>query len=315
MAILTIGLSCYDQFFFIPNFPQENRKVFSQALLESGGGPCGNASYLLGLWGVEVFHITTLKNDIYGKNILNELNNVNVNLDYSIVNENQITPLSSILINEKNASRTIITHKNNITTKKISSEDKEKIDYLIASLNSRDETHIILIDGHEYELSQYIIPKIINKSVVMDAGNIRDSNLELAKYTNYLVASENFAQDLISEKKLVSETHKLKALTEISKISAPNNIPIITLGENGVITLQNDELCHYPAYQCNPIDTTGAGDIFHGSFVYGLYKQWDLNKIIYFSSLVAAISIEKKGVRQILPTLDEIKQSQLKLRQ
>ncbi len=313
MAILTIGLSCYDQFFFIPHFPEENRKVFSTELLESGGGPCGNASYLLGLWKTEVYHITTLKNDIYGQHILDELRKVNVNVEYSLINQKQTTPLSSILINEKTASRTIITHKNN-SVKDISDIEKERLDQLIDKLNKKNEIHIVLIDGHEYELSEYIIPRLKNKKVVMDAGNVRSSNLNLAKYTNYLVASENFAQDLIGEESLSSKDKQLEALNKIKKISADNTIPIITLGENGVISLENEILHHYSAYQCNPIDTTGAGDIFHGAFVYGLYQKWDLEKIIYFSSLVSAISIERKGVRHVIPTLDEVKESALKLK-
>ena len=45
-----------------------------------------------------------------------------------------------------------------------------------------------------------------------------------------------------------------------------------------------------------------------------LYQKWDLEKIIYFSSLVSAISIERKGVRHVIPTLEEIKKSSLKLK-
>ncbi|MDY4281597.1 MAG: PfkB family carbohydrate kinase [[Pasteurella] mairii] len=313
MAVLTIGLSCYDQFFFIPDYPVEDHKIFSTEFLESGGGPCGNASYLLGLWGINVYHITSLKNDIYGTYIISELNSVNVNIEYSIINHDQITPLSTILINEKNKSRTIITNKSN-KTKKICNSDRNRLQLLIDKLNKDKGVHIILIDGHEYELSEFIIPKISNKIVVMDAGNLRESNLKLAKYTDYFIASEHFAQDLINEKNMLLRKNQILALKMIEEISAPENTPIITLGEYGVISLENKEICHYSAYDCVPVDTTGAGDIFHGAFVFGLCQKWDLERVIYFSNLASAISIEKKGVRHILPSLAEVQNSKLSLK-
>lgn len=310
MALITIGMSCYDQFFYIPNFPQENRKVFSQNYLQSGGGPCGNASYLLALWGEKVHHITTLKNDLNGKFVEKELKGIGVNTDYSLINKDQITCTSTILVNQETASRTIITYKNQ-EGKIISKTEKEKLDSLINQLNNESQQHVILIDGHEYELSEYILSKIENKIVVMDAGNVRESNLKLAKYTNYLVSSENFAQDLIKVKDLTDPKNQLKALKEIKKICHKNNTPVITLGENGVIALVNDKVIHYHAYNCLPVDTTGAGDIFHGAFCYGIYYKWDLEKTIYFSSLTSAISIEKKGVREAMPTLVEIEQAKI----
>lgn len=310
MAIITIGMSCYDQFFYVPNYPQENRKVFSHHYLQSGGGPCGNASYLLALWGEDVYHITTLKNDLNGLFVAEELNNIGVNLDYSLINADQVTCTSTILVNQENASRTIITNKNQYE-KIVSKQEREKLDKFIASLNQQPHPHVVLIDGHEYELSDYILSKIENKIVVMDAGNVRESNLKLAKYTDYLVASENFAQDLIDVKDLTESKDQLKALKEISKLSKKNNTPVITLGEKGVIALINNQIHHYAAYNCLPIDTTGAGDIFHGAFCYGIYYQWDLEKTIYFSSLTAAISIEHNGVRDAIPTLVDVDQARL----
>ncbi|MCP5586742.1 kinase, partial [Klebsiella pneumoniae] len=51
MAVISVGLSCFDQFFFLNRWPEENTKNFSGDFIESGGGPCANAAWLLGLWG------------------------------------------------------------------------------------------------------------------------------------------------------------------------------------------------------------------------------------------------------------------------
>lgn len=50
-----------------------------------------------------------------------------------------------------------------------------------------------------------------------------------------------------------------------------------------------------PSWLCNAVDTTGAGDVFHGAFTYGVHYSWHIDNIILFASLTAAISIEKKG--------------------
>ena len=56
MAILSIGFACFDQFFFLNEWPQENTKNFCHDFIESGGGPAANAAWLLGLWGEEVYY-------------------------------------------------------------------------------------------------------------------------------------------------------------------------------------------------------------------------------------------------------------------
>lgn len=56
MAILSIGFSCFDQFFFLNEWPQENTKNFCHDFIESGGGPAANAAWLLGLWGEDVYY-------------------------------------------------------------------------------------------------------------------------------------------------------------------------------------------------------------------------------------------------------------------
>lgn len=312
MTILTIGLSCYDQFFFINQYPKQNNKEYATDLIESGGGPCGNASFLLGKWEEDVYHITTLKkDDLTTKKIINELETSGVKCNYALIDNHQITPISSILINKENALRTIITYKNN-HIKQISESYKKKLDLFIEKLNQSKKEIIVLIDGHEFELSDYILSKLKNKKVIIDAGNYKESIIKLAKYVNYFVSSENFALSIIkSEDKNLKKEEYLLALKEIKKISHKNNIPVITLGDRGTIYLENNKVKEIPAYQCIPVDTTGAGDIYHGAFTYGVAYQWDIERIIKFSSLTSAMMIEKKGVRKSIPNFIDVEYNYL----
>lgn len=305
MAVISVGLSCFDQFFFLNRWPEENTKNFSGDFIESGGGPCANAAWLLGLWGEDIYYVGHLNHDIYGQKIIDEFHDVGVNTDYVIFNDEMITPLASVLVNQLNGSRTIITRKL-ISAPRMTFEEKQKIDELITRLTQADKGEVItvLIDGHEPELSEYILTRLPDARVVMDAGSLRESNLNLAKYTDYLVASENFARDLIEIDKFTTDIQLKTALTELNKLARGE--AFITLGEKGCAYLQNGMLTISPAFICNAIDTTGAGDIFHGAFTYGVHYNWHIENIILFASLSAAISIEKKGVRESMPDLADV---------
>ncbi|MGL5316586.1 MAG: carbohydrate kinase family protein, partial [Peptostreptococcaceae bacterium] len=76
---------------------------------------------------------------------------------------------------------------------------------------------------------------------------------------------------------------------------------VITLGEKGCIYRKGGELYNFPAYKTKAIDTTGAGDIFHGAFIFSLAKGYDFVKSIKFSSVCASLSVEKIGGRESIP--------------
>jgi ribokinase len=60
-----------------------------------------------------------------------------------------------------------------------------------------------------------------------------------------------------------------------------------------------------PAFSVQTIDTTGAGDVFHGGFIFGLLKGWGIEDTIRFASATAALKCTKVGGRSGIPTLDE----------
>ena len=78
---------------------------------------------------------------------------------------------------------------------------------------------------------------------------------------------------------------------------------LVTQGKAGVQAALRGQVSHFPARPVVAVDTTGAGDVFHGAFTYGVHYSWHIDNIILFASLTAAISIEKKGVRESMPDL------------
>ncbi len=84
---------------------------------------------------------------------------------------------------------------------------------------------------------------------------------------------------------------------------------IVTLEEQGGAYRNNlGQVEVIPTIKVKPVDTTGAGDIFHGAFIYGLAQQWSLDKIIRFANVAGAMSVTKLGGRNSMFTLKEIEE-------
>jgi sugar/nucleoside kinase (ribokinase family) len=69
-----------------------------------------------------------------------------------------------------------------------------------------------------------------------------------------------------------------------------------------------DDCLRFPAFKVHAVDTTGAGDIFHGSFIYGLLHNWPLERIMSFSNAAAGLNCTHLGARAGIPPLGEILQ-------
>lgn len=287
--ILCVGHSACDITYVVNEYPIENRKYKVEKTKIMGGGPTGNASYLLGKYGVSPSYITTLGKDLYGNLIEKEFQNVGVDLKNSIIDESYTTPCSMIIVNSSNGSRTILNHRNN---NEVSNDYKIKY---------REKPKIILFDGHEIKLARKVLKEFPEAITVLDGGSYRDETVELGGEVDYLVCSEDFARDYSKVDKITEENYH-EVFFKVLELNRKN--VIITLGEKGCIYLKDGELFLFPAFKTKAIDTTGAGDIFHGAFVYCLNEGYDLEYTLKFSSACASLSVEKIGGRESIPDLN-----------
>lgn len=294
--ILCIGHSAYDITLPMKDFPVENNKYGTNLKIEGGGGPAANAAYLLSKWGLDTTYIGLLGDDIYGKKIMAEFKSVGTDVSLVKIEQNYPTPYSVILVNTTNGSRTIINCK----------ENHDGIDVCKSKLK-KVNPKIILFDGHELKLSLKaleLFPKAIS---VLDAGSVREGTIALAKKVDYLITSENFALSYCHMDSLSCEEDYKECIIKLKNLSKGQIV--VTLGERGLIYEEEGDVKSLAAYKAKAIDTTGAGDIFHGAFTYGLYKGYSLLDNLRFSSKVSALSVEKLGGRQSIPDLTPILES------
>ena len=292
MKILCIGHSSWDMTVPVDDYPIENTKYRFSEKYSAGGGPASNAAYLLGKWGIETVIATTIGSDDFGTKIKKEFQDIKVNTEYIETNYEKETSFSFILINKKNGSRTVF----NVATEHPA----------LKKLNYDFTPDIIFTDGHDYGATQNAISKYQNAISVIDAGRITPELLELCKYIKYIVCSKGFAETVTGMKFDFNNPQSLVNIYTKLQDKYPNSNLTITLEEHGCLYTSGNEIKIMPGLKLTPVDTTGAGDIFHGAFTYGLANGFDMDKIVTFANIAAGLSVTKMGSRLSIPSLSEV---------
>ena len=259
--------------------------------IECGGGSPSNAAYLLSIWKIDASFIGAIGDDEFGKRIKHEFKNANVNTYYMTICKNAKTTLSLIIPNTKNGSRTIITNRDKNLKLNIN--------------NIKDNPDIILMDGEEAEISNYLIEKFSNAITIIDANKVNDEVINLSKKVDYLICSKTFAENYTNLKFDFNNNESIKEIYKKLKEDFKNEV-IVTLEDRGALYLLENELKIMPSIKVNVVDSTGAGDIFHGAFAYCIAKKYDLEKSIKISNIAGALSTRTIGTRNSIPDLEEV---------
>jgi len=246
----------------------------------------------LGKWGARVFYAGVLGDDPQGKAIQAEFQSVGVDLSYLQWNEGGRTPFSVILANKQNGSRTLF---------------NRTLAYppLQAEWDPSLEWGALLLDGMELEASLKALDTYRDIPSVLDAGSLDRESQILAPLVSHLVCSEVFASAVTGE--VLNSQAAIEGAFEQLEAINPNCV-VLTMGEYGSLYRKNGALVRVPAMQVDAIDTTGAGDIYHGAFAFGLANGFSLGKTIKFATIAAGLSVQKLGARVSIPEFCQVEE-------
>jgi sulfofructose kinase len=278
--VLCVGHASYDLVFSVPHHPGEDEKMVANDFIGCGGGPAANAAVQVVKLGLKAAFAGYLGNDIYGDKHCQELMDYGVNVD-KVVRGASPTPLSTVLV-KPDGKRALINYKGE--TKPL---PEQAID--LSNINAK----VILFDGHEPQLSIPLAKqaKAQGISTVLDAGSVHEGTLALMNIVDHLACSEKFANQLHGD----AET----ALSRLAEI-APN--VVITLGDKGLIWQQGEIHGSLPAFPVKAIDTTGAGDAFHGAYAAAIALEMTWGDVLRYASAAGALCCTKAGARLGLPS-------------
>ncbi len=284
--VLCVGHATYDLTFSVKEHPLPDEKVTALRFIGCGGGPAANAAVTVSRLGFQAAFCGYIGNDMYGEMHYSELVDEGVYLDLVVRGESPI-PLSFILV-KPDGKRSLVNYRGD--TKPIPQHDID-----ISSL----KTKAILFDGHEPLISPPIVELAKSRGIItiLDAGSVHKGTKALITEVDYLVCSEKFAFQFTGGKEY-SQALSILGETVLNVV--------ITLGGEGLIWKSSQDTGFLAAYSIKAIDTTGAGDVFHGAFAACLAEGKDWLSTLQYANAAAALSCTKVGARRSVPNNFEV---------
>lgn len=288
IELLGIGFCAVDYVGVVPYIPV-NSKVEMKNLKKQNGGACATAVFTAARLGLSTGFIGKIGNDEEGKMILEDFKKGKINTSGIIVEENASSATTFVWIEEKTGNRSIAWSLGS----KCSLQSEELDKSIIKSAK------VIHLDGHENKAAVEAIKlvKNIGTKISLDGGSLTPNIEEIMKYTNFLIVSEEFAKKITGLDKKEYFLKKLKGYK--------SELVIVTCGKDGYYGYIGEKYIEKRPFKVDVVDTTGAGDVFHGAFLYGYLRGMDFEKALEFASAVASLKCTRFGVRIAIPTFGE----------
>ena len=323
--IVGIGASTLDRFIVVDHYPtgREVQQVVSSTT--DGGGPVATALAVAGKYGARTVMIDSIGDDMVGRHILDDFEKYNVNTDAIQVERGAKSGVATILVKHSTGERAVFLERSTAVEPKFLDSHKRLInDSMILHINGRHRTLMrAAID----------VAKDVGTIISLDGGAQRyDEEMKpITKDSHIVIVARDYAE------KYTGTTNLEEACRIIHNRGAL--IAGVTDGANGSYFVWPDGT----SYRCEPfpqdsvVDTTGAGDSFHGAFLAKLSNilhsesakvsstnavqgdtslcaiellkgctHSDLEKAAIFASAVAALNTQGIGGRSPLPSLDQV---------
>lgn len=232
--------------------------------------------------------IAAVGDDLFGRFVTEELAEENVETLYMIAKK-QSTAIASGWVESEGGRRTIVLDLNiDIKPRDI-------------RLNMLPEVGAVHLDGRYLpaciKLARWAKKRDV--PVVFDIGSMRNDVTEILPLVDHLVCAENFALSYTGAKTPETAIERLRKLCR--------GTIVVTSGIKGSLGFEEkDGFVFQKAFRVRTVDTTGAGDTYHGAYIFGLLKNRDLKKRMEFASAVAALKCTKPGGRSGIPSLRQV---------
>jgi sulfofructose kinase len=287
--VVGVGYTALDYLGIIPHFPIEDRKLELREFLIQGGGPTATAVVTVKRLGLSAAFIGKVGDDGFGKQMLDELRVEGVDVSRVVIERGGRSQFAFIMVDERSAARTILWSRG-----RLGAFTGDEVDCDIVA-----RARGLLIDSLEPAAALAAATAAMQASVpvVIDAGTLREGVQELLPLSDYIVASELFAEQMSDGRGYRD------ALERILSFGA--RAAVVTLGARGCAALTRSGFVEIPGFEVEAVDTTGAGDVFHGAFMFGVLKGWDIRRICLFSNAVAALKCRRLGGRAGIPDYGE----------
>lgn len=295
LDLVGLGLATLDVLMRMGDLPTWDAP---QAILDfglDGGGPVGTACVAAARLGARVGFVGTVGSDLVGELKTRFLESYGVDLSRIVRHDGPEKQVVGVYVHGETGERVFsVLEGLRSNPLPVAALDREYI----------TSARFLHLDGfhHECALQAARWMHEAGGQVCMDCRRTDDptvpaATLELLAEVDLLVCGMGFCRALTGENGLWA------AGPEAMRFGP--QVVVETHGEAGSFSFSAGEQFHTPAFEVEVLDTTGAGDVFHGAYLVGLLHGWDLRLTAQFATAASALKCTKLGGRRGIPCFDE----------
>jgi sulfofructose kinase len=288
--VVGMGLNAVDFLCVVPEFPTINSKLRISQFSKQGGGQVATAMVALSRWNVKTKYIGKIGGDELGQFSLSSIREESVDISSVTLEPDTPNQFAVIIVDGTSGERTILW------------DHDDRLMYREGELRKEDicSGKILHLDGHDIRAAIQCArwAKEEKISTVIDIDKVEPLTSELIRQIDFVVTSARFPILFTGIVDLE------KAFIELQNHTT--GFLCATLGNEGAMALVKGKILHVESFRVKTVDTTGAGDVFHAGFIYGLLQNWEVDKILRFANAVAALKCRNLGGRSGIPTLEEV---------
>jgi sulfofructose kinase len=278
--VVGVGLNATDTTIQIAEFPECGSKVEYDSERVTPGGQVASTVVACQTWGLRTRYVGKLGDDDAARLHAREFERTGVEAQLVYVPET--ASARSLILVDRRGERTVMCRRDERVVLRPEELKREWI------VNAR----ALHVDGHDTAAATRAAgwAREAGVPVVADLDEIYPGVDALIEKIDYLIVSRDFPGRLTGEMNLKAALREIQARYGCGLTAA-------TLGPDGVLAWDGERFHYAAAYRVAVVDTTGAGDIFHAGFIYGLLQGWTLDRQLDFSCAAAAMNCMAEGAR------------------
>lgn len=291
LDVVGLGYCAWDYVGIVDHIPEFDAPTVSLAdLASSGGGPVSTALVALARLGAQSGYLGVIGDDQPGLSIKQAFEEEGVDVSHLRVQPRARSAVCIVLVHAQTGQRSILCYRGTFKEVQLQQADRP---YITAA-------RFLHLDGHHMSAAitaaQWM--REAGGTVVLDANRPRPRLDELLPWVDVLITNASFPPAYTGQQDIGDAAREL--------MHTGARLVVTTLGEKGCICFSGSESLHVPGFAVKIIDSTGAGDAFHGAFIYGLLRGWSLLRTATFANAVAALNCMALGGRAGLPRLGDV---------
>jgi sulfofructose kinase len=287
--LVGVGLNATDTLIALANYPERGSKVEYSSATLLPGGQVATTVVACQRWGMSTRYVGILGDDAAAALHHEAFTRAGVQTQIITV-PGGISPQSLILV-DGGGERTVLCRRDPRVALKPAHLERQWI------LNAR----ALHVDGYDTEAATIAAgwARAAGIPVIADLDELYPGVEKLLQNVDYLIVSRDIPCRLMGERDLEMSLRQMQRRYGCCLTAA-------TLGDNGVLAWDGKQLYQLSAYSVPVVDTTGAGDIFHAGFIYGLLQNWPLERQLDFACAAAALNCASAGARGGIQSVEAI---------